>query len=65
MGLIIEKTGDLIDISEDAVHRTAQTGESDESFCISGIAEAGNMLYRIVDIDAIINKYKHPGEKYV
>ena len=33
-----------------------------ESFCISGLADIGDRLYRIISIDAIIRKYDQYGE---
>jgi len=55
MGLLIDKTGALVDIDDKNI-RTLATG-TEESFCISGIAESWDKLYRIIDIDSIINKY--------
>ena len=33
-----------------------------ESFCISGLADIGDRLYRIISVDAIIRKYDQYGE---
>ena len=74
IGLVIDKPGNLIDIDDGAVSQlslktTAATAAAglglglEESFCISGIAEVGNRIYRIISIDSIIAKYKHTGEK--
>ena len=63
MGLSIEKPGELIYISDDIVCSPAQVTGTEESFCITGIAELNNRLYRIVDIVSIINKYKTRGQK--
>ena len=59
MGLLIEKPGDLIDISDDKIMPlSVKTGkETDENFCISGMAETDGELYRIINIDSIINRF--------
>jgi purine-binding chemotaxis protein CheW len=63
MGLSIDKPGDLIDIDDNIICPPSLASGANESFCISGIAEMGERLYRIIDIDSIINKYKNNGEK--
>jgi len=63
IGLVIDKRGNLIDINDGAVSLPSLTTGAEESFCISGIAESDNRLYRIISIDSIIEKYKHTGEK--
>ena len=64
IGLVIEKRGNLIDIDDNAVCLPSlTTGATEERFCISGIAEADNKLYRIISPDSIIEKYKHTGDK--
>ena len=61
MGLFIDKPGDLIDVDDETIRPPSLPTGAEESFCISGIAEAGNRLYRIINIDSIINKYKYNG----
>ena len=66
MGLLIEKPGDLIDISDDkimplSVKPSAGNG-AEAQFCLSGMTEVGGELYRIVNIDSIINRFKYGGE---
>jgi purine-binding chemotaxis protein CheW len=51
-GLIIDAPGDLIDIDDLLIEPPPE-----ENFCISGIAEVEENLYRIIDVDSIINKY--------
>jgi len=63
IGLVIDKRGKLIDIDDNTVSLPSLTTGADESFCISGIAEADDTLYRIISINAIIERYKHAGEK--
>jgi len=65
MGLNIDKPGDLIDIDDDIICPPSLTTGALESFCISGIAEIGERLYRIISIDSIINKYKITDEETV
>jgi len=62
-GIVIDKPGNLIDIDDDAISLPSLTTDSEESFCISGIAEVDDKLYRIISIDSIIERYKHTGEK--
>jgi len=57
MGLAIEKPGNLIDLSDAAIKSPHLSGEPDEGFCISGIAEADEKFYRIINLDAIMQKY--------
>jgi len=57
IGLIIDKPGNLIDLSDDAIRSPPLTTGTDESFCISGIAEADDKFYRIINIDSIKQKY--------
>jgi purine-binding chemotaxis protein CheW len=63
IGLVIEKRGNLIDINDNAVSLPSLTAGTEENFCISGIAEADNKLYRIISINSIIERYKHAGDK--
>ena len=61
MGLSIDKPGDLIEIDGDIICPPSLATGANDSFCISGIAEMGDRLYRIIDIDSIINRYKING----
>jgi len=58
IGLHIDEPGNLIDIDDNAIRLPSLPTGAEESFCISGIAETGNTLYRIINIDSIISKYK-------
>ena len=60
-GLFIDKPGDLVDINDEIIRPPSLATGAGESFCISGIAEVDNRLYRIINIDSIINKYKYNG----
>ena len=62
-GLVIDKPGNLIDVDDDAISLPPLTTDSEDSYCISGIAEVDDRLYRIISIDSIIERYKHTGEK--
>jgi len=53
IGLIIDKPHNLMDIDDEII---CATGKDDSCF-LTGIAELDNTLYRIINIDSIINKY--------
>ena len=59
LGLAVEKPGNLIDITDDAVRMPNVTTGTEESFCISGVTEIDDKFYRIIDIEAIQRKYSH------
>jgi len=61
LGLLIDKTGNLIEIDDKAIRPPSLPAGAKESFCICGIAEINNRLFRIVNIDSIVNKYKLNG----
>jgi len=61
IGLLINKPGSLIDIDDNTIRSSSMEQGADENFCISGIAEVNNKLYRIINIESIINKYKLNG----
>jgi len=63
MGLIMDKPGILIDIDDELIRQPSLATGMEESYCISGIAELDNTLYRIINIDSIIDKYKNNGGK--
>jgi len=63
IGLVIEKRGGLIDIDDGAVSLPSLTASAEENFCIEGIAEADNRLYRIISINSITAGCKHTGDK--
>jgi purine-binding chemotaxis protein CheW len=58
MGLLIDKPGDLIDIGENDILPPPLVAKGEEKPCVSGIAEAGGKLYRIIDLDDIKNRFK-------
>jgi purine-binding chemotaxis protein CheW len=69
MGLLIDKPGDLLEIDADKIlapSLLSGTSEAKNHFCISGAAEIGTgtekRIYRIVNIDLIMNKFKGGGE---
>jgi len=63
LGLFIDKPGNLIEIDDNTIRPPSLPTGAEDSFCISGIAEANNKLYRIINIDSIINRYKLNGDK--
>ena len=62
MGLVINKPGDLIEISEDAIRLSSAAAETETGFCISGVTEADGKIYRLINIDSIINIYRSSAE---
>ena len=62
MGLLIDKPGDLIEINENEILPPPKTADEEESRCISGITEIDGILYRIINIDSIISRFKDNGE---
>ena len=63
IGLFIDKPGDLVEINDETVRPPSLPTGAEESFCISGIAEVDNRLYRIINIESIESRYKFKGEK--
>jgi len=61
MGLLIDKPGSLIEINEDEILPPPLPAEEKHS-CISGMAEAGGKLYRIIHVDSIINRFNDGGD---
>jgi purine-binding chemotaxis protein CheW len=57
IGICMDKSGELVEIDDE----TIVAPSPDDGFCISGIADTHDKLCRIIDIDAIINKYKDIG----
>ena len=62
MGLLIDKQGDLIDIDENEILPPPRTAGEEEKSCISGMAEVAGTLYRIINIDSIISRFKDDAE---
>lgn len=63
MGLVMDRPGVLVDIEDEMIRVPSLATGAQESYCISGIAEINNTLYRIINIDSIIERYKNNGEK--
>ncbi|MCL2805813.1 MAG: chemotaxis protein CheW [Treponema sp.] len=63
LGLFIDKPGNLIDLDDNKIRPLCMTTGTEDNFCISGITEHENRLYRIINIESIINKYRNNGEK--
>ena len=62
IGLFIDKPGNLIELDNNSIRPPVLPTGAEDSFCISGIAEQDDRLYRIINIGSIINKYKAKGE---
>ena len=58
MGLMIDRVNDLIDIDENEILPLLKTADEEEHLCISGMVEADGLLYRIIDVDSIISRFK-------
>jgi len=63
IGLFIDKPGNLIELDDNLIRPPSLPTGAKDSFCITGIAEQDNKLYRIISINSIINKYKINSEK--
>jgi purine-binding chemotaxis protein CheW len=61
IGLSIDKPSELIMVDDALIEPPALTTGREESYCISGIAEVGGTLYRIIALDKIINKHSYGG----
>ena len=57
MGLLIDSTGNLITINDDDIIPPYLTAEEEDHSFISGLAELDGRLYRIIDVDSIINRF--------
>jgi len=57
MGLAVEKPGNLIDIDPGTIRSHSVTAGVEESQCISGVIETGDMFYRFIDVEYIRSKY--------
>jgi purine-binding chemotaxis protein CheW len=58
LALLIDKTDALVYIDDDTIRAPVFATGAEESFCISGIAQANGKFYRMIDIDTIVEKYK-------
>ncbi|MCL2721369.1 MAG: chemotaxis protein CheW [Treponema sp.] len=58
MGFVIDKPGELVELDDETICPPSLATGAEDSYCISGVAELEDRLYRIIDIDSIINKYK-------
>ena len=65
MGLLIDMPGDLIDIDENEIHLPVLTAGEEEKNCISGMVEAEGKLYRIINVESIIKRFRDSGESGV
>ena len=57
MGLAVEKPGNLIDIDDSAIRSPPVTDGMEENRCFSGVTEINDILYRIIDVEAILRRY--------
>ena len=62
MGLLIDKPGGLVDIDENEILSLPRTASEGEKFCISGMTEVEGILYRIINVDSIISRFKNDDE---
>jgi len=62
IGLLVDQSGDLIEITEDKIHPPPVSEAESDKFCISGIAEADGKFYRIINPEGIIKSFENLGE---
>ena len=62
MGLLIDMPGDLIDIDENEIHPPVLAAGEEEKNYISGIVELEGKLYRIINVESIIKRFRDSGE---
>ena len=62
MGLLIDMPGDLIDINDEGIHPPVLAAGDEERNCVSGMAEADGKLYRILNVESIIKRFRDGGE---
>ena len=62
MGLLIDSPGDLITINETKIISPNISAEEYNPL-ISGLTEVDGKLYRIIDVDSIVNRFKDGGRK--
>jgi len=65
MGLLIDMPGDLIDIDDSKIHLPVLTAGEEEKNCVSGMAEVEGKLYRIINVESIIKRFRDSGESGV
>jgi len=63
MGLVMDRPDILINIDDNLIRQPSLATGAEESYCICGIAELNDTLYRIIDIDSIKDKYTNNAEK--
>jgi len=63
MALLVDKLGDLIFISDNEILPPPLTWGAEEKSYISGIAETEEKLYRIINVESIVNRFINGGEK--
>ena len=63
MGLLIDSPGDLITINDSEIFPPHMAAEAEEGSIISGLAETGGKLYRIIDVYSIPDKLGDSGKK--
>ena len=62
MGLLIEKPGDLINITDNKILPLSLKTGAEEKFYLSGMAEVDGNLYRIINIESIIKRFEDGGK---
>ena len=59
MGLLIDRSGDLIEIDEAKLIPPPLVDNVETAFYISGVYELDGTLYRLLDIEAIIGRFRN------
>ena len=65
MGLRIDAPGGLIEIDEEAILKPPLETNAQARLYISGVAEINGVLYRIIDIESVINRFGHDSGKQI
>lgn len=63
LGLLIEKPGQLVTIEDIDITSPDFISKKEEMFFIRGLTDIDDHMYRIIDVDLIIERYKKLGEK--
>ena len=59
MGLLVNQPDELITIDDDMIVPPHLSGNDEEESFISGLAEVGERLYRIIDVDLIMKQFRY------
>ncbi len=58
LGLIVDRPGDLVEIDEATLTPPPSCTKAADALPVSRVSEADGVLYRVIDIDSIINRFR-------